>query len=143
MILQKNVVYCTLKMYNYVRMSLLLRFVWVKEMQRIGERLTELRKKNNLYQADIARILNVSQQVISNIERGVTTPDLDQLKKLADLYKLSLDQLVGRDFEKNDQDDYESRVLSYINRMDDEGKELSLGLLSQIVQHQGGNDGDK
>ena len=111
-------------------------------MQKIGERLVELRKKQGLKQADIAQILNVSQQVISNIERGETKPDLDQLKALADAYKMSLDQLVGRDFSGSDIDDVESQIIKYVKQMDDEGKELSLGLLSQVAQHRGSNDGN-
>lgn len=111
-------------------------------MQKIGERLVNLRKKNHLKQADIAKELNVSQQVISNIERGITTPDLEQLKKLADTYKMSLDQLVGRDFTGGDTDDIERQIMKYVKQMDDEGKELSLGLLSQVVQYRGSNDGN-
>lgn len=111
-------------------------------MQKIGERLVELRKKHHLKQTDIADKLNVSQQVISNIERGVTMPDLEQLKMLADVYKMSLDQLVGRDFTGNDINDVESRIIKYVKQMDDEGKELSLGLLSQVAQHRGNNDGN-
>lgn len=111
-------------------------------MQKIGERLVELRKKHHFKQADIAETLNVSQQVISNIERGVTMPDLEQLKTLADIYKMSLDQLVGRDFTGDDTDDVESQIIKYVKQMDDEGRELSLGLLCQVAQHRGGNDGN-
>ena len=111
-------------------------------MQKIGERLVELRKKHHFKQTDIAATLNASQQVISNIERGVTMPDLEQLKTLADIYKMSLDQLVGRDFTGDDTDDVESQIIKYVKQMDDEGKELSLGLLSQVAQHRGSNDGN-
>ena len=111
-------------------------------MQKIGERLVELRKKNHFKQADIAKALNASQQVISNIERGVTMPDIEQLKILADFYKMSLDQLVGRNFTGDGTDDVESQIIKYVKQMDDEGKELSLGLLSQVAQHRGSNDGN-
>lgn len=53
-----------------------------KEMQTVGKRLAEIRKSNKIKQIELAEMLNVSQQVISNIERGVTTPDIEQLKKL-------------------------------------------------------------
>lgn len=112
-------------------------------MQSLGKRLAEIRKKNNFKQTDLAEILNVSQQVISNIERGVTVPDIEQLKKCADVYKISLDQLVGRDFSGSDIDDVEKTIIGYINQMDEEGKKLSLGLVSQVAQHRGGNDGNK
>lgn len=109
----------------------------------IGKRLAEIRKKNNYKQVDLAERLNVSQQVISNIERSVTTPDIEQLKKFADIYNISLDQLVGREFSGDTRDDIERQVISYIKQMDDDGKELSLGLLSQVVQHRGSKDGNK
>lgn len=112
-------------------------------MQTIGKRLAEIRKSKKLKQMELAERLNVSQQVISNIERGVTAPDIEQLKKIADIYNISLDQLVGREFLGADADDVDRRILSYIKQMDDEGKELSLGLLSQVAQHRGSIDGDE
>ncbi len=39
-------------------------------MKELGKHLAELRKKNHYKQKDLAKELNVSQQVISNIERG-------------------------------------------------------------------------
>lgn len=112
-------------------------------MQTIGKRLAEIRKINKFKQTELAEMLNVSQQVISNIERGVTAPDIEQLKKCADIYNISLDQLVGREFLGDDADDVERKIISYIKQMDDEGKELSLGLLSQVAQHRGSNDGNE
>lgn len=112
-------------------------------MQTIGKRLAEIRKSNKFKQTDLAEMLNVSQQVISNIERGVTAPDIEQLKKFADIYNISLDQLVGREFLGDDADDVERKIISYIKQMDDEGKELSLGLLCQVAQHRGNNDGNE
>ncbi len=111
-------------------------------MQKIGKRLVELRKKNHLKQTELAEKLNVSQQVISNIERGVTMPDIEQLKTFADIYMISLDQLVGRNFSREDTDDVERQIMNYIKQMDDKGKELSLGLVSQVAQHRGNNDGN-
>lgn len=112
-------------------------------MKTIGERLAKLRKENHYKQNDIAEKLHVSQQVISNIERGQTTPDIEQLKKFADIYQISLDQLVGREFYGGNEDDVENQIIGYIKQMDKKGKELSLGLLSQVAQYQGNEDGSK
>lgn len=49
-------------------------------MQKIGKRLAELRKKNHYKQTELAEKLNVSQQVVSNIERDLTAPDIEFLK---------------------------------------------------------------
>ena len=106
-----------------------------KEMQTVGKRLAEIRKSNKIKQIELAEMLNVSQQVISNIERGVTTPDIEQLKKIADIYNISLDQLVGREFFGDGTDGVEQKIISYIKQ--------SLGLLSQVAQYRGNNDGNK
>ena len=112
-------------------------------MQTIGKRLAEIRKSKDLKQTKFAEMLNVSQQVISNIERGITTPDIELLKKIADIYHISLDQLVGRDFLGDEADNVESKIMSCIKQMDDKGKELSLGLLNQVAQYRGNNDGNE
>lgn len=112
-------------------------------MKALGEHLAELRKKNHYKQKDLARKLNVSQQVISNIERGFSMPDINLLKKIADLYGISLDYLVGRDFSAQEENDIEQKIINCIKKMDDKGKELSLGLVRQVVQHQGNDNGSK
>lgn len=109
-------------------------------MQKLGEHLAVLRKKYGYRQAEVAAKLNVSQQVISNIECGKTTPDIGFLKKAADLYEISLDQLVGRTFTSNGTDDLERQIISYIQQMNTAEKELSLGLVSTVAQHRGKND---
>ena len=109
-------------------------------MQTIGQRIKRIRRKKGHNQSDLAELLHVTQQVISNIECGKTMPTIEQLKTIADFYHLSLDELVGRDFSENYSDEFERRIMSYIKQMDDEGKKLSLGLLSQVVNHRGNNE---
>ena len=112
-------------------------------MKELGKHLAELRKNNHLKQKDLAEQLNVSQQVISNIERGFSAPDIGLLKKMADLYGISLDQLVGRDFSGQGDSGIEQKIINCIKQMDDKGKELSLGLVSQVAQHQGSDNGNE
>ena len=112
-------------------------------MQKIGKRLAELRKKNHYKQTELAEKLNVSQQVVSNIERDLTAPDIDFLKGAGYLYNFSLDQLVLRELFGRENDDVERQIISYIKQMDDKGKELSLGLVSQVAQHQGNYNGNE
>ena len=61
-------------------------------------RLKELRKSEKLKQCDIAKELNVSQTCYANYENGKREPSIDTLCKLADIYHVSLDYLVGREF---------------------------------------------
>ena len=54
---------------------------------RLGQKITELRKKNNLSQEGLAEKMNVSRQAVSKWENGVTKPSTDMLYKLADFSK--------------------------------------------------------
>lgn len=112
---------------------------------RIGGHLAELRKQNHYTQKELAQKLKVSQQIISNIERGLTDPDIDFLRNMADLYNISLDQLIGRDFSgiEKDSDSIEQQIMNVIKKMDNTGKELSLGLINQVARHRGVNNGNK
>ena len=60
----------------------------------IANRLFELRKKNNLSQEELAERIGVSRQAVSKWERAESSPDTDNLIQLAQLYKMSLDELL-------------------------------------------------
>lgn len=58
-------------------------------------RLRDLREDNDYKQSDIAKILNMTQQQYSKIEKGITEITADRLIKLALLYSVSTDYLLG------------------------------------------------
>ena len=115
-------------------------FYEVNGVMQIGERLAKIRKERGLTQKDLADKLSMSQQVISNIERNASMPDIVFLEGLADLYEISIDDLIGRKVIPKDGNDLEQQIMSIIEQMDDTGKELSLGLVNQVAQHQGNNN---
>ena len=98
----------------------------------IGSRLSELRKKHGYTQKQLAEALNLSQQIVSNIERNTTAPDVEFLHGAADLYKISLDELIGRKTLITEESSYEQQILNVVEMMDDTKKELSLRLLSEV-----------
>ncbi len=63
----------------------------------IGNKILELRKKNNITQEELADKVGVSRQTISKWELGETSPDLKQAKELSKLFNISLDELVDND----------------------------------------------
>lgn len=108
----------------------------------IGNRLAELRKKFGYTQKQLADALNLSQQVVSNIERNATAPDVEFLHGAADLYKISLDELIGRKTIITEENSYEQQILSVVETMDDTRKELSLRLLNEVAMQRGDKDGE-
>ncbi len=61
-----------------------------------GEFLAKLRKEKGYLQKEVAAYLNMTVATISNYEKGVHTPDLNTLAKLADFYDVSTDYLLQR-----------------------------------------------
>ena len=61
----------------------------------IAENLKSLRKGKDLTQEEAAEMLSVSPQSVSKWERGDTLPDITLLPALANLYKVTVDALIG------------------------------------------------
>ena len=68
-------------------------------MNHIGEKIKELRRKNNMTQENLADHLCVTYQTVSKWETGVTSPDLSVIVPLARLFKVTTDELFC--FEEN------------------------------------------
>lgn len=64
-------------------------------------RLKDLREDNDFNQADIAKILNITQQQYSKIENGITEITADRLITLHSFYNVSVDYLLGLTNDKN------------------------------------------
>lgn len=60
----------------------------------IAERLIALRRDKGLSQEGLAARLGVSRQAVSKWERAESAPDLENLVALADLYAVTVDELV-------------------------------------------------
>lgn len=60
-------------------------------------RLKECREKSGLSQKTVAASLKVAAPSVSNWESGKTSPTHENLEKLADLYGVSIDYLLGRE----------------------------------------------
>ncbi len=65
----------------------------------LGENLLQLRKMKKLSQEQVAETVGVSRQALAKWESGETTPDINSCIALADLYDVSLDEMV-KDAEK-------------------------------------------
>jgi transcriptional regulator with XRE-family HTH domain len=59
-----------------------------------NNKLYELRKQKGFSQEELANRLNVSRQTISKWEVGESTPDMENLVAISELFEISLDELV-------------------------------------------------
>ncbi|MBQ8388657.1 MAG: helix-turn-helix transcriptional regulator [Clostridia bacterium] len=79
----------------------------------IGEKIKELRKKNDLTQEKLADYLCVSYQAVSKWECGLSSPDLSLIGPLTKLLHVSADELLGL---KNDSIDSRREELENAER---------------------------
>lgn len=63
----------------------------------IGKNIKFHRKSLGLTQEKLANLLNGKKSLVSNYENGYSTPDIFNLVKIADIFDITLDELVGRD----------------------------------------------
>ena len=64
-------------------------------MKTYYERLRDLREDNDLTQAQVAKVLNTTQQVYSRYEMGINEVPLHHLITLSKFYKVSTDYILG------------------------------------------------
>ena len=60
-----------------------------------------LRKQANMTQPELAEKLNVSKSTISNFESGQINTSIEILDKLHQIFNISLEELIYKDFSKN------------------------------------------
>ena len=65
-------------------------------MCRFGDRLREIRQREEMSQSELARILYISPQTITAWETGRVVPRLDMAVTVAEFFGVSLDWLTGR-----------------------------------------------
>lgn len=59
-----------------------------------GKRLRQLRKKQNMNQSELAKILDVSPSTIGMYERGLRYADIDKLIEISNYFNVPVDYLI-------------------------------------------------
>lgn len=70
------------------------------DKMKFNEKIIMLRKNKNLSQEDLGNELGVARQTISKWELGETTPEMDKLIKMSEIFEITLDDLI-KDTEPN------------------------------------------
>lgn len=91
-------------------------------------RLQELRKMNGYSQEVLAEKLGVSRQAVSKWERAESSPEIDNLMALANIYGMTVDELLNTDKDKSivktpkpKEKDFKGKVKSLLSKANDFG----------------------
>ena len=71
------------------------------DRNQLGQKIHDLRKKNNMSQQALADKLCVSNKTISKWECGNGTPDIDTINKISDIFQVSISELINVNFSDN------------------------------------------
>ena len=88
----------------------------------IGDRLRDIRKGNKFTQAELGELIGTSRATINSWEMGIALPSTQFLIRLARLYRVSIDYLLG----------LETSELVDITHLKKSDKEIIYGLLKRF-----------
>ena len=72
--------------------------------EKLAEQIYFLRKQKNMTQEELAASLGVSGQAVSKWESAQCCPDIALIPKIADIFEVSIDELMGHKPTANDED---------------------------------------
>lgn len=106
--------------------------------------LHDLRLEKGFSQLDLAKILNITRGTVSQWEMKRIEPNMDTLKKLADIFDVSLDFLCGRVEEEQTINYYEPapigkeerELLNYYKQLSKNNKLTLIGFIRGLLEGQ-------
>jgi len=96
----------------------------------IGNKIKEYRELNKMTQKDIAEVLEVEPGTISKYESGIIEPNIESLKRLAEIFNITVDELI-KDEEKFDV--IQINVLKILREQKEMGLKGNLYHNTQII----------
>lgn len=100
----------------------------MEKLEIIGLKIKHFRKLNSLTQQELANKLIVSRERLAKWETNETSPDIESLIKISDLFDVTIDNLVGNQTLKDDLIKEFTRIYGREKSFDDE-----LLLVSEIL----------
>ena len=92
--------------------------------------LKEIRTARNLTQQQVADYIGCSAVVYSRYENGIRQPSIETLLRMADLFGVTVDFLLGRqNVENSTLSKYEIELVTAARNADDRAREDALQLL--------------
>ena len=108
------------------------------EVNVLGKQIKMLRTIRGWTQEEFGKRLGVSKVTVSSYEHGLRVPNVEMLNKLADLFEVTVDYLLGRD-ETCGASEMEREMIGILRRLPEDQNHMLLEfarfLLQQSVVH--------
>lgn len=108
----------------------------------LGDNIRKNRERLGINQVELAKLMNVSKQTVSNWENDNRIPPTQTLDKLADIFDVTTDSLLGRKSEammgkinKTIEDDEDYIVAKEISQLDLEDKEFIKQMIKKLNKY--------
>jgi methanogenic corrinoid protein MtbC1 len=79
----------------------------------LSTQIKSLRKLNGYTQKEFADLLGVGQATVSNYEKGIRVPDTEKLAKIASIFEVTLDYLLGRDMVSLSKKEVNTKIMAF------------------------------
>ncbi|EOH61786.1 hypothetical protein IGJ83_001596 [Enterococcus pernyi] len=96
----------------------------------IGQKISELRHKQQMTQEELAIKVGVSKQTISNWETGLKTPRMGAIQKIAELFHVTKGYIIEGEEENS------RRLLSIFEKLDSERQQSVISFAGKKLEEQ-------
>lgn len=86
----------------------------------LGEKLKSYRESKKMTQAKVAEALEIKSATVSKYESGILEPNIEALKKLSELFEVTIDELLN-----DEQDRFDISKVNLLNILREQ-KEMKL-----------------
>ncbi len=109
-------------------------------------RIEQLRKEKHISQTALSMKLNVTQNMVSFYERGRHQPGIDTLKKLSEIFNVSVDYIIensdvrykAEDILKDRTTPLEAEMLSLFRELPRDGQQKAIGMIQAVLYMENG-----
>ncbi|TWP25367.1 XRE family transcriptional regulator [Apibacter muscae] len=100
----------------------------------IASKIILLRKQRGWSQMELAKNISASREIISRYERNESVPSIDMVVKLADVFGVTVDFLVGKSNSASLDKETVNRI-NNIQNMDDKTKSVLFDVIDTYIQN--------
>ena len=83
---------------------------------KLGEKIAQLRKDKNMTQSELAEKMCITDKAVSKWERSLSSPDIRTIKKLAEVFDVSIEELMGEVAETTENENKTKNLIMLVLR---------------------------